>query len=279
MPDAAAGFYRSSRFDWSGMITTATWKGREFLVPFREPHDPVQPEHGGGAAEEFDQERPPGYTEAQIGEGFLKVGVGVLQRRNAEPYFFNRPYDWVARGDWSVEAVPGGLQFRHVIDHAGWGYVYEKTIALRPDANGFSIARRLRNTGTRAFTTVHYSHHFARFAGRPMDAGYELVLPEARGALEPRPVTIKGTSVRLTGPLERPFLLRFEKPAFAPHAPFRVRHDQAPLELEFRLDTPLSDFRLFVGRGVFCPEPFVTLVLAPGEVRSWTTHYTLREPR
>lgn len=58
-----------------------------------------------------------------------------------------------------------------------------------------------------------------------------------------------------------------------------MSHAKAALELEFSVNAPLADFRLFVGRRVFCPEPFVTLTLAPGEVRTWTTHYELREPR
>lgn len=89
----------------------------------------------------------------------------------------------------------------------GWGYVYEKTVALAADGRGFTIERRLHNLGTRAFTTVHDSHHFARFADQPMDPGYELRLPEARQAAEPQPVTIDGPRVRLSGEPERPFLL------------------------------------------------------------------------
>ena len=55
LPDSTNGFYRSSRYDWSGMNWQLTYKGHTFFMlrKFQAPHDPEVSGHGAGLAEEF----------------------------------------------------------------------------------------------------------------------------------------------------------------------------------------------------------------------------------
>ena len=77
LPDAQKGFYRSVRFDWSGMIAKAEYNGHTYFGPWRTPHDPEIYENGIGPAEEFGlEEDPPLFADAAEGETFVKIGVG-----------------------------------------------------------------------------------------------------------------------------------------------------------------------------------------------------------
>src|SRR5689334_67880 len=77
LPDASRGYYRGSRFDWSGLVARAECGGHSLFAPWKSPHDPTDPEGAFGTAEEFGMKGPDGYTEAKAGETFLKIGVGL----------------------------------------------------------------------------------------------------------------------------------------------------------------------------------------------------------
>ena len=40
LPDAKAGYYRGTRFDWSGAVASLTFKGHEYFGQWFEQHDP-----------------------------------------------------------------------------------------------------------------------------------------------------------------------------------------------------------------------------------------------
>ena len=56
LPDRDEGFYRSTRFDWSGMVGTLTHGKHSFVCPWILPHDPLGPKYGIGTAEESEDE-------------------------------------------------------------------------------------------------------------------------------------------------------------------------------------------------------------------------------
>jgi len=102
-PDLAHGFYRGTRFDQAGVVTSLTFKGRDFYGPW---FDRVAPEVldyaydaqgrvvGGpdsatsGPVEEFaplDFAPTPGI--------FVKIGVGVLRQPDSQPYDHGESHD------------------------------------------------------------------------------------------------------------------------------------------------------------------------------------------
>ena len=93
LPDAAKGFYRGTRFDWSGVIFT--WKRRAYYYgPWFTKRNPAVRDfvYEGedivagacssttGPADEF---RPVGYDAAKAGGTFVKIGVGALSKPDA----------------------------------------------------------------------------------------------------------------------------------------------------------------------------------------------------
>ena len=41
LPDARHGYYRGTRFDWSGVISSLRYKGHEYITPWSEINDPA----------------------------------------------------------------------------------------------------------------------------------------------------------------------------------------------------------------------------------------------
>src|SRR5262249_37740664 len=65
LPDAKRGFYRGTRFDWSGQVARAAYRGHTLFAPWKSPHDPENYEDAIGTAEEFGINAPVGYDTAR----------------------------------------------------------------------------------------------------------------------------------------------------------------------------------------------------------------------
>ena len=67
LPGAEDGYYRGTRFDWSGIISRVEYKGHSFYGPWRFPHDPVGHDFVTGPTEEFGMDNPSGFDEVEAG--------------------------------------------------------------------------------------------------------------------------------------------------------------------------------------------------------------------
>ncbi len=91
LPDATNGFYRGTRFDWSGVVADLQYAGHSYYGPWFTQTDPKVSDfvyRGAeivagpcsaitGPVEEF---TALGYDEAKPGGTFLKIGVGMLRK-------------------------------------------------------------------------------------------------------------------------------------------------------------------------------------------------------
>ena len=98
LPDPEKGFYRGTRFDWSGSIANLSYQGHTYFGAWFVRYDPAVhdvawiPGNNGYAAgkasadvgpvEEFTGpgNSAPGYDEAKPGGTFLRIGVGALRK-------------------------------------------------------------------------------------------------------------------------------------------------------------------------------------------------------
>jgi len=85
LPDASRGYYRGSRFDWSGLVGQVRYEGHTYFSGLDCEHDPNNNNEILGTAEEFGMginglPPPLGYEQAAPGETFLKIGVGLLEK-------------------------------------------------------------------------------------------------------------------------------------------------------------------------------------------------------
>ncbi|MCP4470911.1 MAG: hypothetical protein GY815_09535 [Gammaproteobacteria bacterium] len=80
LPDAERGYYRGTRFDWSGIIERVDYAGHRFYAPLHRQHNPLGHDFVSGPAGEFAMFHPMGFDEAAAGESFVKIGVGLLEK-------------------------------------------------------------------------------------------------------------------------------------------------------------------------------------------------------
>src|SRR6266436_128247 len=117
LPDAKKGYYRGTRFDWSGVIENLEYAGHSYFGPFYEKFDPnvrdVDLKTGvvagpisaiSGPVEEFGgaDDAPQGYAEAKAGGTFIKIGVGVLRKPDESRYDHYTRYEIADPGKWTV---------------------------------------------------------------------------------------------------------------------------------------------------------------------------------
>src|SRR5947207_1795928 len=110
LPDAKNGFYRSTRFDWSGVIGSLEYKGHNYYGPWFQKIDASVYDFGYdgasvvsapftamvGPGEEYQTDgRALGFDEAKPGGTFIKIGVGVLRRPDEANYDHSKTYEIV----------------------------------------------------------------------------------------------------------------------------------------------------------------------------------------
>ena len=89
LPDAEQGYYRATRFDWSGQVANLEYKGHNFFGQWFDRYDPKLHDAILGPVEEFLTDgKGLGYDEVKPGESFVKIGVGAIrkpeERRNGD---------------------------------------------------------------------------------------------------------------------------------------------------------------------------------------------------
>jgi hypothetical protein len=279
LPDAKDGFYRATRFDWSGPIYALRAAGHDYFAPWIEPHDPLDHHAIPGPVESYEANL--GLDEAKPGEGFLRIGVGLLERPD-EPnyrYSFLRTLKILDAGKWTVKRGKDWIEFTHeVADKTGYAYVYTKRISLAPNTSQMTISHTLRNTGKRFIETKMYNHNFFVLDGQPTGPGFAYRFP-----FEPKPAAVrgpqeffevKGREVLVTKALEG------EQSALLPVEGYQPSQYDMSLEnrnsgagVRITSDSPLIDLRLFARKKVFCIEPYIQIRVEPGRVERFETRY------
>lgn len=284
LPDAKDGYYRGPRFDWSGLIAKAEYKGHVFFAPWKTTHDPNNFEDAIGPCEEFGNESPLGYKEAKVGETFVKIGVGQLEKAKNENYNFFFPYKIVKSGTWKV--TPGKDQIEFVQElqtDAGWGYQYVKQITLPADSLTFVISHRLKNTGSKPLETNHYNHNFTIIDNDPIGTNYRLKFPwpvsaKAKDTLRGAAVT-EGKELIFKQNLQPGQSAYSELLGYGTKAEdneVTIENTKTGASIKIKGDMPLAKFNFWSVKLAACPEPFIELKLMPGQEAKWQWEYTLQ---
>ena len=79
LPDTDKGYYRATRFEWSGIIASLEYQGHQYFGEWKSTHDPLFHEDLTGPVEAAITPGL-GYTEAKPGETFVRIGVGILEK-------------------------------------------------------------------------------------------------------------------------------------------------------------------------------------------------------
>jgi len=280
LPDPNNGYYRGTRFDWSGVIYSLQYEGHDYFGPWLEKHDPKLHDAIAGPVEEFrTKDSALGYDEANPGETFIKIGVGVLRKGKEERYAFSIPFEIVDPGRWQVRQGDGWIEFTHTLsDSSGYGYLYTKRISLVAGEAEMILDHTLRNTGRRAIATSVYNHNFFTLDRLPSGPGFVVrfgFVPTAtrdmRGFAEIRgrelvylkelaPGETFGTGITGYGQDARDYDIR-------------VENLKAGAGVHITADRPISNFFFWSARTTVCPEPYMEFNIAPGAEASWRIRY------
>ncbi|GGG82013.1 hypothetical protein GCM10007415_13480 [Parapedobacter pyrenivorans] len=277
LPDTSVGFYRGTRFDWSGVIPELVYEGHQYHGEWFTEHDPLGHDGIVGPVEEF---TPLGFEQAAIGDAFVKIGVGSLVKPDEKPYAFHRRYAFSDRGRWQVKAGKQQVDFTHVLNTAGYAYVYKKTVQLPDGAAKMVLTHSLENTGEKVIETRVYNHNFFVIDKEPTGPGYRITLPGDTL----HPIGAKGLNdiARLEGN-ELIFLRTLKRGEQAYFADLgggqpvdydiTVRNVKSGAGVRITGDRPISKMVFWSSPTTVCPEPYLDVRVAPGETYRWTIAY------
>ena len=107
LPDAEQGYYRATRFDWSGQIASLEFQGHNYFGQWFDRYDPKLHDSILGPVEEFlTNGIGLGYNDVKAGESFVKIGVGAIRKPEERAFRQFNTYEIADPGKWTVKTVP-----------------------------------------------------------------------------------------------------------------------------------------------------------------------------
>jgi hypothetical protein len=280
LPDAKTGYYRASRFDWSGVVPCLAYKGHTYFGIWYSHHDPMVADAVAGPVEEFrSTDGALDYDQARAGGLFVKPGVGVLRKVDNSAYQFMFAYPLVDGGKWTVHAGPSQVSFRQRLQSPiGIAYDYTKTVKLDAHAPVLLLEHRLKNTGTTTIDTDVYDHDFFMLDGAP--TGPEMVV---RFPFEPKAEHPLGSAAKIRGNK-----IIYEEPLQSGESAYSfltgysinpsdyditVENKSTGVGVEQTADAAIARLNFWSIRTTICPEAYIHLVIAPGQTARWNIRY------
>src|SRR6266849_5750963 len=146
LPDAERGYYRGTRFDWSGVIPSLRYQGHEYFGQWFERYDPKTHDAIAGPVEEFlTHDAGLGYADAKPGEGFIRMGVGVVKKPDEPAYQRFKTYEIVDPGERTVPRRLDSIEFTHrLASEPRYAYTYRNTVRLAKHQPVLTLEHSLR---------------------------------------------------------------------------------------------------------------------------------------
>ena len=280
LPDAQQGYYRGTRFDWSGVISSLRFQGHEFFGQWFERYDPKIHDAIAGPVEEFlTRDAGLGYEEAKAGGSFIRIGVGVVKKPEEKAYQRFRTYEIVDPGRRSIRKGPDWIEFTHELSSdTGYGYVYKKTVRLAKDKPVLTLEHSLRNTGRLAIETAVYDHNFFVMDGQPTGPASVVRFPfEAHATKSLQDLAeVRADQLVYLKELEKGQSVFTELEGFGPTArdyDIRLENRKAGMGVRITGDQPIAKLVFWSIRTTFCPEPYINLRVEPGSESTWKIAY------
>lgn len=297
LPDPVNGYYRSTRFDWSGAVYSLKFEGNEYYGVWYDRIDPevvnwvfqgedvVSGLASGLAGPVNEFQTPLGWDEAQPGGRFIKLGVGVLRRGEGN---YNRfvHYDVLDPGTWTVNRRANAVEFTQTLDapDLGYGYVYRKVVTLVEGKPEMVIEQSMRNTGSKAIRSEVYNHNFMVMNRQPPGPDFTIRFPFA-----PKPtrapnaalINVEGNELvyakQLSG--QDQAVVTFEGYGdTAADTEMIIENEKIGAGVRITADRPLIRDMLWSIRSVVAIEPYMGVNIEPGQEFTWTNrfeYYTL----
>ena len=303
LPDGKKGFYRGTRFDWSGVIHRLEYKGHNYYGPWFTKTDPKVLDFifkgddiiAGpcsaitGPVEEFSSgEKALGFDEAKPGGTFIKIGVGVLRRPDKQAYSPYRLYEIVNGGKWGIRTQSDSVEFTQELSDpaSGYGYRYTKTVRLVNGKPEMTLEHAMENTGKRTIETSVYDHNFLVLDKQPVGPDFVVTVPftiHAQHVEGAELARIAGHQFTYRRQLNGRETVSAQFSGFgktpADYA-ITIENQKAGAGMKIIGDRPLSSENLWSIRSILAMEPFIEMAIQPGKTFTWKydyTYYTLNQ--
>jgi hypothetical protein len=307
LPEVKTGYYRGTRFDWSGVVSSLVYAGHNYYGQW---YTQVRPDvsdyiYDGpdivtgpctnimGVPEEFTNANHTalGWEDAKVGHNFIKIGIGALRKPDDKPYSNFRLYEIANGGKWTVSKAANYVQFTQDLTDpdSGYGYVYRKRVSLAPGKPQMVLEHSLRNTGKRTINASVYDHNFMSIDTQTTGPGLVVKFgfnAEMGPTAEPDLMKLLSFSGNQVTPA-RTFTGEDKAAAlftgFGPDAKdydIRIEDHRTGAGVHATGDRPLSKVALWGIRSVISPEPFIDIAVEPGAEFTWKItydYYTLRK--
>ncbi|HET7084598.1 MAG TPA: hypothetical protein VFI23_07505 [Rhizomicrobium sp.] len=287
------GLYRGTRFDRTGVIAHATYKGQDYGNYWFSSYSPlvhdfiwqngqVTVSTASGAAGPVEEFGTIGYDEAGAGGKFLKIGVGIL-KRDTGAYDFVHTYPVVNEGKRGASATKTSVRLTHDLSDkdTGYSYSYVKTVRLVPGKAQMVIEHVLKNTGKKTIETAVYCHNFLTLStdNSPGDENVTITAPfniSAGEPFKPDAAEVNGKTVRYLRAVREGESVTSPISGFGNSVSdydFKVTNTKTGFGQRIRADQPLSRINFWSIRTNVSWEPYIAISLKPGETKRWTYTY------
>jgi hypothetical protein len=277
LPDTATGYYRGSRFDWSGVMPHLEYKGHTYFGQWYEKYSPTQHDAIMGPVEDF---YPVGYDEAKVGESFLKIGIGMVAKPQEQKYFFVTPYKLINSGSWKVKTKPDEVEFIHKLEDEQYAYEYKKTVQLVKGKPEMVLSHILKNTGKKDIVTTVYDHNFFVMDKQPTGKNFSVKFPFNLSG-EPRTKNevgkIEGKKIVFLKDLSDKE--QFSYPSLqgfgtsAKDYDIKIENHKTGAAVRITSDQPISKLVFWCAPKTLCPEPYIQINIKPGDTFKWKIFY------
>jgi hypothetical protein len=276
LPDPEKGYYRATRFDWSGQIAELKTGGHSYFGRWNPAkYDPKLHDAIMGPVQEFVDGQ--GFGAAPIGGTFIKVGVGVL-RKPAEPIRGFPTLEIVDGGKWTTRVRRDAVDFTHEVSDpsSGYGYRYTKTVSLPRGKRQLVLTQKIESTGQKTINTQMYDHNFFVFDGEKVGPDVEVRFP-----FKIEPFNVRGSDIvfgekQLNYKNAITTANRMQIKGFSNSAKdydIHIENKKTGAGVHITGNRPLSDFVFWTNPNTPCAEAYIHVFAPPGEPMSWQITY------
>jgi hypothetical protein len=277
LPDANKGYYRATRFDWSGIISSLEYKGHNYFGKWFEDYSPTLHDAIMGPVDSFD---PLNYDKTKPGGSFVKIGVGTLTKISDTLYKAFTTYPIIDPGTWEIKKDAAKIQFQHLLNDKDYPYEYIKTIEFIEGRPEMVISYKLKNTGKRAIETHVFNHNFFVFDNQPINTGFELTFTKNISGTGRGFGDIAGiheNKLKILRPLskgESVYSASLEGISNnADDYDIKIYCRKTATGVRIKGNQPLSKLVFWCNAKTICPEPYIKIKIEPGEEFSWKNTY------
>jgi hypothetical protein len=275
LPDTVSGYYRGSRFDWSGVISNLECDGHSYFGQWFKKYNPENHDAIMGPVEAFD---PLNYDKVKTGGSFIKIGIGALIKPDELPYNFTSPYRISNHGKWEVKSRSDQVQFIHTFNDNEYGYEYIKTIQLIKNKPEMVLMHSLKNTGKLTIETTVYDHNFFMLDKQPTGPNFVITF---QGNITNQPEGMSNGAKLQDGQIRYYKELGQKTIAFKDLTngrntlyEIKIENQKTGAGVRISGDQPISKLDFWSISSTVCPEPYIRLRVEPGKEIKWKITYT-----